>query len=508
MNHLNAYFAAAIFAIGTLFTTAEAAPSQVAASKATPPRSKASSYDVSPLFQIMMSEIALQRGQLGPAYGTYLSLARESQDPRLAQRATQIAFTARAWERVLESARLWQQLNPSDALAQEAVNVALVETGQLGEVEAFYAQRIAQSSSKALTFDEAQRLLARAPNKAEALVVLDRLAHDMLDLSSVRLSLAQAAITAQNVMRALSEAQAARKIDPSLRSAVLLTAQLQVQARQFDEAQASFSDYLELVKKQGGTERQINEVLFAQANIAELLRRFDEAVSYLKRVSVGEHYLDAQIRIAQLIAKNGNISQARESLRSITINDDAQARRLTSAEALILRQAGQYQQAYEVLSAALEKTPDDPDLLYDFALAAEKTARFDELERALKKFIALRPNDPHGYNALGYTWADNKIRLDEALPLIQKALELAPDDPSIMDSLGWVYFRLGRLDEALVVLQRAYRLLPSAEIAAHLGEVWWVKGEQTRAREVWRAGQEQNRDDEILIETLRRFGIE
>ena len=44
------------------------------------------------VFQVLASEIALQRGEAGLAYGTYLELARQINDPRLAQRAMEIAL--------------------------------------------------------------------------------------------------------------------------------------------------------------------------------------------------------------------------------------------------------------------------------------------------------------------------------------------------------------------------------------------------------------------------------
>jgi tetratricopeptide (TPR) repeat protein len=66
-------------------------------------------------------------------------------------------------------------------------------------------------------------------------------------------------------------------------------------------------------------------------------------------------------------------------------------------------------------------------------------------ERHLRRLIALKPESPQGYNALGYTFADHNIRLDEAAELVDKALALSPDDSFILDSKGWVLFRQGKL---------------------------------------------------------------
>ena len=49
----------------------------------------------------------------------------------------------------------------------------------------------------------------------------------------------------------------------------------------------------------------------------------------------------------------------------------------------------------------------------------------------------------------------------------------------------WVQYRLGKLDQALDYLRRAYAEKPDPEIAAHLGEVLWHKGQRDEARKTW-----------------------
>jgi uncharacterized protein HemY len=89
--------------------------------------------------------------------------------------------------------------------------------------------------------------------------------------------------------------------------------------------------------------------------------------------------------------------------------------------------------------------------------------------------------------------------------LIEKAHKLAPDDPFILDSMGWAMFRLGRYAEAETYLRRAMKERPDAEIAAHLGEVLWAKGERERAQEVWQAQMKATPDNPVLLETVRRL---
>src|SRR5690606_84604 len=99
-------------------------------------------------------------------------------------------------------------------------------------------------------------------------------------------------------------------------------------------------------------------------------------------------------------------------------------------------------------------------------------------------------------------------RLPEAKQLIEKAVSLAPNDPYIQDSLGWVEFRLGNTERALSILREAYGKRPDAEIAAHLGEVLWVKGQRDEALKVWREGLLLANDNETLQQTLRRLNVQ
>jgi tetratricopeptide (TPR) repeat protein len=149
--------------------------------------------------------------------------------------------------------------------------------------------------------------------------------------------------------------------------------------------------------------------------------------------------------------------------------------------------------------------PENPELLYDYAMLAEKIERVDILEESLRKLIEIRPENAHAYNALGYSFADRNLRLPEARDLIEKALKLAPDDFFIIDSMGWVLYRMGNHREALDYLRRAFAGRPDPEIAAHLGEVLWVLGERDEAERVWKDANQASPDNETLVNTIKRL---
>ena len=100
-----------------------------------------------------------------------------------------------------------------------------------------------------------------------------------------------------------------------------------------------------------------------------------------------------------------------------------------------------------------------------------------------------------------------KATWDEAYDLIKTALSLSPDDPYIMDSMGWVEFRMGRFEKAEEILRRAFAIKADAEIAAHLGEVLWVRGREEEAKKLWRNAGGRDTKNDTLKSTLHRLQI-
>jgi tetratricopeptide (TPR) repeat protein len=171
----------------------------------------------------------------------------------------------------------------------------------------------------------------------------------------------------------------------------------------------------------------------------------------------------------------------------------------------LLVQAKRPQEAFDLLRETVETLPNSPDLIYDYAMVAERVQRFDVMEHELNKLILLKPDMGHAYNALGYSLADRNERLDEAQTLIEKALALNPSDYFILDSMGWLKYRRGQLSQALDYLKRAYAVQPDPEIAAHLGEVLWQQGNREEAIKTWENALHEHPDNEVLLNTSKKF---
>jgi tetratricopeptide (TPR) repeat protein len=519
------------------------------------------------LYKLMLAEVALQRGQPHIAVQAYLELARETRDPRIAQRATEVAWNARFSSAALEAAGIWLQVDPGSAQARQVIAALLVSQTRIADAQPHLEKWLATSpDTVGQSFLQLNALLARHQDKPEVLKLMQALAQPYPGVPEARLAVAQAAWNAGNQQVALDEARTALKLNPEWEGAALFTAQV-LQRRSSDEALRFLSDYLRdhpkardvrlnyarllvstknypearrqfeilvgeypqnadvgmavaLLAMQASdydaAETQLKRVLELNYNNPDLARfylgqvneerkRFDEALKWYGAITQGEQYIPAQTRYAGILARQGRLPEARKHLQDATASHPQLRVQLTQAEAQLLRDANAYQEAFDVLGQALAQMPDYPDLLYDHAMAAEKVNRLDILEANLRQLIKLRPDHAHAYNALGYTFADRNQRIDEAYRLIETALKLAPDDPFIQDSMGWVLYRMGRNQEGLDYLQRAFKQRPDAEIAAHLGEVLWALNQRDEAKKVWAEALKEHPDNELLRDTVKRF---
>lgn len=274
-------------------------------------------------------------------------------------------------------------------------------------------------------------------------------------------------------------------------------------------AEQYFKRFLAVLEKSPGDARDPFKALMILSQIAETRGDTAGAIAWLDKVdnTASAGYFDARLRRAQLIARGGNLDAARKALTEIETDDPANQAQVLLVDAQFLRDAGYVQSAYTVLENALLRFPDNPELLYDYALLAERLDKLDLMEGSLRRVMVLAPDNQHAYNALGYSLAERGIRLQEAYALIEKALQMAPGDPFIMDSMGWVQFRMGNLVAAETALRRAYAVRSDPEIAVHLGEVLWQKGEKDEAQKLWRDAQGKDPKNEALKSTLARLNV-
>ena len=124
------------------------------------------------VFEVLASEIALQRGEAGLAYTTYLDLARQLEDPRLAQRAMEIAITAGAPDLALQAAQTWDGLaGPKQTKPKEVLVTLLILNQRWSDAVKPAISLLNQltPAQRENTLLQIQALLVKASDESEAL---------------------------------------------------------------------------------------------------------------------------------------------------------------------------------------------------------------------------------------------------------------------------------------------------------------------------------------------------
>ncbi|ADX47421.1 Tetratricopeptide repeat-containing protein [Paracidovorax avenae ATCC 19860] len=324
----------------------------------------------------------------------------------------------------------------------------------------------------------------------------------------IRMAYAGVLLNLQRYSEAGTQVDLLTREAPDMAEAWLLKATLALQSDRLQESEAALEQFERLLQSYPPADPRkaaIGQAYLLRSQIAEKRGDLAQAEAWLGKIENSAELLAAQTRRASLLARQGKLDEGIALIRRLPARNPLEERQKLVAEAQLLRDAKQYQKAFEVQGKAVAMAPEDYDLAYDQAMLAEKAGDLAGMERLLRQIIEKRPDYHHAYNALGYSLAERGIRLQEARQLIQKALTYAPKDPFITDSLGWVEFRLGNHAEAARLLGDAFQRQPDPEIAAHLGEVLWTMGERSRALEVWRTGLQLNKDNETLQETIKRL---
>lgn len=292
-------------------------------------------------------------------------------------------------------------------------------------------------------------------------------------------------------------------------------AEVNVRAERYDRAKALLREYISVQEQRGsalpdkattaGGDSSDARLLLVQ--IAEKEGDRAEAIRQLDLIQEPSLRFQAQIHKAVLLSRNGDLEGARRTLQALEPQNDNDRTVQALTTASIYRDSGRSDEAVAVLEQADTDTPGTAEIKYDLAMLYERQGRYDDFERLMREIIELAPDNANAYNSLGYTFADRNVNLEEAEELLEQALELEPDNPYILDSVGWYLYRTGDYSGALEYLRRSWHQLPSAEVAAHLGEVLWMMQRKSEARDIWKQGHAQEPDNEVLQKTLKRFGV-
>lgn len=523
------------------------------------------SFKPDTLYSLLVAELAGQRNRFDIALANYVDQAEKTQDSAVSERAYRIAEYLGADEPALDTALLWAKNDPDNLEAQRAAAIQLARAGRYDESMAsmekvlqakgdthfdFLALSAAETdqstrdgllqsfdrllnkhpangqlifgkalllnqdgkSEEALELLESHpaqdgeiapillraRLLQTLDRGDEALPLLRNAIRDNPEDKRLRLNYARTLVELDRIPEAKAEFVSLVQQYPEDDDLRYSLALVSLENQDWDEAEGYLQ---ELVERDANADA-------AHLNLGRIREQRNDPQAALREyalVAPGPDYLAAQLRQADILVANG---RAREASRLLAEAREAQP---DSAIQLYLIESEAYSnndktaQADQVLHQAIQRYPDDLNLLYSRAMLAEKRNDLAQMEKDLRAILAREPENAMALNALGYTLADRTTRFDEAKRLIEKALSITPEDPAVLDSLGWVNYRMGNLDDAERALRKAFERLSDPEVAAHLGEVLWANGKRREARQVWNQGLQNSSDSSVLRQTIRRL---
>jgi tetratricopeptide (TPR) repeat protein len=519
------------------------------------------------VYKYLLGEIAGQRGDLSLASQLFLDLAKQTRDPRLAERAARSAAYARQQRLALDAAVLWAELDPDSLEAQQASSQMLISTGDVQSAIPYIKKLLAKDKMRAEGFLTINDLLALQEDKKAMYEIVKELAQPYPQSAEAHFALARAAWLAEDKNAAKKALLNASEIRPDwepsaqMQGQILASespdeavnfyksfltkypdankvrmsyAKLLVSLKRHKEAKPEFIKLSESAKDNPETSAVVG-LLSLEANELDMAKKYlqqaldngfqdreqlyiylghteerqknsTKALEWYDQVPASNnHYLEAKLSAANVIARTKNLDAAINMLNNLQELTIEQRLAIVQAEASMLAHAKRDQDAYDLIEKTVNTVPNTPQLIYDYAMAAERIGKLEVMEAQLRKVIKLQPDYSAAYNALGYSFADRNINLTEAKTLIETALKLSPGDHYILDSLGWVEYRLGNYAIAVEHLRKAHNIQADPEIAAHLGEVLWKQGLQEEAKKIWENALKEFPENNILVSTTKKF---
>lgn len=496
------------------------------------------------LYKIMASEFALRRNDPATAFQTYMHIARMTKDPRLAQRAFQIADGARSYDNALQAAELWKSIDPGDSDSELSAILSEMRLGRLTPQLSERAQTFLKNTKNAnerMKYFQGMglqcELSGRSP--ADILAFVEPLAALCKNKGEAALSLAKLYRRTGDRANAQKFAQKALSDMPDNSSAVLEYADA-VFDRNPKEAIAkleafvkrhpkNFDVHLGLAKAyarnrdKAGVQKQIlvldsyaqniPSFAFTLATVSDSVGLDTETKRYLllfERLAKEQNVMldrlpQVYLSLGMLDSRRKHYAAAQEWFENVEQDSEfyPQAR-------LFLAQTLAEQNKVDQAIKVLRNTKVDKRLQLDFqhkeAQVYFDAGRFNDAYRAIRKALDLDQDN----TALLFQTAliaEKLNRIDDAEKYLLKAIELAPDEIDLYNTLGYLWVDHNRnLDQAKVFIEKALAAKP--DNAAYLDSMGWYyfrAGDLTQARVYLEKAAELLKDKEILMHLIEVY---
>lgn len=492
------------------------------------------------LYRVLVGEVAVQQGDFDTASQVFLSLAKDTADPRFAQRAFQFSMADNNLARGIVAAKEWSLLAPNDPEARATALALEASTGQTSGLAQTLYQRIVQASDKEQAIIQAMGIISKMVDSRLALDVLEQaLPPDVRELTVSHLALADIAWAAQKSDRALHEARLALKnepdselaiqrvleyglvvedltvidetrqfiqLNPDARDVALLLINRLVDLKEFDQA------LLQLRDMQRRNPEDF-DLLLTQAEINVRAERYDTAVALLneyinvhtqRRQSLPDDTTtavssisDARLSLVQVAEKQGQLNEAIRQLN--LIEEPALQFQVKVHRAVLEARLGDLKRANRTLdSLGVLGKRDQAVVDLTRASMLREAGRTDQAIQVLERSDKELPDTPEIKYDLAMLYA-SQGRYEELEPLLRQVIELQPQNANAYNALGYTFADMNKnLDEAQGLLEQALELEPdNPYILDSVGWYLYRVGDYQAALEYLMRSYEQMPDAEV-----------
>lgn len=404
--------------------------SSIPASKAVSPSDSKASLSKKYLDNLLAAELALSRGDLESALANYSWVAKETQDPKISRRATEIALLYGVLANAQDSALLWAKTDPSNLEAKLTAAAILIRAGDLKQALTFFKQiDTLQPTDGDDQFLILYKQLEDPTDRSRIIGLLEQ-----LQTKNAYIALSEIYLFQSETSKALTNSEKAINLDSNNAHAIILYTQSLVGTNQAEKAK-SFLDtqlqkqpnnvllkffYIQFYEEQGQPNKGYNQLvslskmenlsaseLFLlsrlsmegkwlpeaeillkkleklpdQADLAhyflgrlsELQSQNAKAIEWYQQVENAPFYGVAHIRASLLYNSMNNPTAALQILNTMEVGpEDERPVALAKVETFIAMQ--DYTKALMLLDTLLQSTPTDLELQNTRAALAKKIA--------------------------------------------------------------------------------------------------------------------------------------
>ena len=499
------------------------------------------------LFQIIASEFALQRHDLGTAFQTYMQTARVTKDPRLAQRAFEIADATHAFELAEEAAKLWETLAPQNENAQLANLLTQVRQGESTESLAVKAQKlIAEGSTQTEKLQRFQAIAIQAElgnwQPQEMLQFLRPLATLCKDQKESALTLAKLYRRTGNIELGERYAKIAWQQLPDSSSAlleyadVLISKQPKESIRLLEnfvrkhpkdyDAQLGLAKAYARTQNKKGVQKQIQvldsfaqtlpNLAFTLASVCDNVGLTDETKRYLmtfERLAKNQKSLQDRLprtylSLGMIDYKQRHFGAAAEWFKQVDTSSEFYPQsRLFLAQCLAAEE--RYKEAIEILENTKIDERLKTEFLYKKAQILHDQGSIGAAYEAMKQALETDPDNATLLYQCAIV-ANELHRLSDAEKYLQDAINFYPDEPDFYNTLGYLWVENNvNLDQAQALIEKALGKKP--DNAAYLDSMGWLlfrKGQLTEAQKYLEKAAALLKDKEILLHLAEVYQVQ